>query len=84
MIESLAVLLLLQLLGEIVVQISAAPVPGPVVGMLVLALILAGRGQVPESLRQASQRLLLHLALLFVPAGVGVLLLNGCCCWQPF
>ena len=40
MLESLTVLLLLQLLGEITVQLSGIPVPGPVVGMLILALLL--------------------------------------------
>lgn len=74
MLESLTVLLLLQLLGEITVQLSGIPVPGPVVGMLILALLLALRGQVPERLRQTCQTLLSHLALLFVPAGVGVIL----------
>ena len=76
MIESLAVILLLQLLvlGEVAVQVSGAPIPGPVLGMLLLALILCLRGKVPERLRQTCQNLLTHLALLFVPAGVGVML----------
>ena len=74
MIESLAVILLLQLLGEIAVQLSGAPIPGPVLGMLFLALFLCLRGGVPERLRQTCQNLLAHLALLFVPAGVGVML----------
>ena len=74
MIESLAVILLLQLLGEMVVQCSSAPIPGPVLGMLFLALMLCLRGGVPECLRQTCQNLLAHLALLFVPAGVGVML----------
>jgi holin-like protein len=74
MIESLAAILVLQLLGEITVQLSGAPIPGPVLGMLLLALILCLRGKVPERLRQTCQNLLAHLALLFVPAGVGVML----------
>ena len=74
MIESLAVILLLQLLGEIVVQLSGAPIPGPVVGTLLLTLVLSLCGQIPQRLRQTCQDLLAHLALLFVPAGVGVML----------
>lgn len=74
MIESLAALLLFQLLGEIAVQFSGAPVPGPVLGMVMLALVLSLRGEVPQRLRQNCQDLLAHLPLLFVPAGVGVML----------
>jgi holin-like protein len=74
MIESLAVILLLQLLGEIMVQLSGAPIPGPILGMLFLALILCLRGEVPQRLHQTCQDLLAHLSLLFVPAGVGVML----------
>lgn len=73
MIESLAVILLLQLLGETAVQLSGAPIPGPVVGMVLLALILRCLGAVPEWLRQSCMGLLAHLSLLFVPAGVGVI-----------
>ena len=74
MIESIAVLLLLQLLGELFVQLSGAPIPGPVVGMLFLALMLCAQGQVSEPLRKTCLDLLSHLSLLFVPAGVGVML----------
>jgi holin-like protein len=74
MIESLAVLLILQLCGEIVVQVTAIPVPGPVIGMIALSLILTLRGRVPQRLRETCQQLLSYLALLFVPAGVGILL----------
>lgn len=74
MLESLAALLLFQLAGEVLVQATAAPIPGPVVGMLLLFLALQVRGGVPEPLRATSQGLLAHLSLLFVPAGVGVML----------
>jgi holin-like protein len=74
MLGALTLLLVYQLVGEVIVQVTGLPVPGPVVGMLLLFLTLLARGSAPESLRATSQTLLSHLSLLFVPAGVGVML----------
>lgn len=73
MIQALVVLLLCQLAGEIIARILALPVPGPVMGMLLLWVILLVRGSVPTWLRVTSQGMLQHLSLLFVPAGVGIM-----------
>jgi len=72
MIGGLATLLLFQLLGEAIVIVLQLPVPGPVVGMLLLFLALLVRGRVPKELESTSKGLLNHLALMFVPAGTGV------------
>jgi holin-like protein len=74
MLGAITLLLVYQLLGEVAVQILGLPVPGPVVGMLLLFLTLLARGAAPEWLRVTCQTLLSHLSLLFVPAGVGVML----------
>jgi len=71
--ESLAVLLLCQLVGELIVLYLGIPVPGPVVGMLLLFVGLMIRGNIPEPLAQTANGLLEQLSLLFVPAGVGVM-----------
>ena len=73
MIGSIAVLLLMQLLGTLLVQASGLPFPGPVVGMLLLFAWLLWRGGVPRPLARTTQPLLDNLALLFVPAGVGII-----------
>lgn len=73
MLESLAVLLFCQLIGELIVLFFAAPVPGPVVGMLLLFLALMFHGEIPEALSETANGLLGQLSLLFVPAGVGVM-----------
>ena len=73
MLAALTVLLVYQLIGEVVVQLLGLPVPGPVVGMLLLFVTLLLRGTAPEWLRTTSNGLLGHLSLLFVPAGVGVM-----------
>lgn len=65
-------LLLCQAAGELLVRATAWPLPGPVVGMLLLMLVLgwpAGR----EAIAAAAEALLAHLSLLFVPVGVGVM-----------
>ena len=49
------------------------PVPGPVMGMVLLFVTLLIRNRTPASLENASTALLSHLSLLFVPAGVGMM-----------
>jgi len=49
------------------------PVPGPVVGMLLLFVALLLRGHAPQALASTSQKLIGILALLFVPAGTGII-----------
>jgi len=66
-------LLLYQLAGESIVLLLELPVPGPVVGMLLLFLTLLVRGRADTRLEATANGLLSHLSLLFVPAGVGVL-----------
>jgi holin-like protein len=74
MLESLTLLLACQLVGEVIVAYFAIPVPGPVVGMVLLFVGLCLRKGVPDPLQRTATGLLSHLSLLFVPAGTGVLL----------
>ena len=74
MIASLTLLLLYQLAGEVLVQLLALPLPGPVVGMALLFATLVLRGAAPENLRTTANGLLAHFSLLFVPAGAGVMI----------
>lgn len=73
MLNALAVLLVFQLVGEVVVQWLLLPVPGPLVGMLLLFATLLARGGIPDSLRDTSNAILQHLMLLFIPAVTGVI-----------
>lgn len=68
----MAVLLGYQLLGECAVALLALPVSGPVAGMALLFLTLLARGKPGESIDRSASALLSHLALFFVPVGVGV------------
>lgn len=73
MIGSFAAILLLQLVGVILVRLTGLPLPGPVVGMILLCVVLIVRGQTPTVFARTARGLLDHLALLFVPAGVGII-----------
>ncbi len=72
-INGLTILLIYQLAGEITVLLLRIPLPGPVLGMIMLFLTLVVRRRSAQSLELASNSLLSHLALLFVPAGVGII-----------
>jgi holin-like protein len=72
MIRALAILLLCQLAGTVLQEASGLPMPGPVIGfVLLVAIFLYTKGPGAE-LHDTAQGLLKHLGLLFVPAGVGV------------
>lgn len=73
LITGITLLLLYQLAGESIILLLELPVPGPVVGMLLLFLTLLIRGRVGVALEATATGLLSHLSLLFVPAGVGIL-----------
>jgi putative effector of murein hydrolase LrgA (UPF0299 family) len=72
MLPALAALLLCQLAGEAAVRVLGLPVPGPVVGMVILFALLAARAPLPAMMQDTSDGILRHLSLLFVPAGVGL------------
>lgn len=71
---ALAALVSFQLAGEITVRLFALPVPGPVVGLVILYGALVARGGVPDDLRATSDVLLRHLMLFLVPATTGLML----------
>ena len=63
-----------QLIGELAVVALKLPLPGPVLGMAILFTGLMIKGSVPDDLSAVSDFLLRYLSLLFIPAGVGVML----------
>jgi len=69
--RGLALLLLCQSAGEALSRLAHLPLPGPVIGLLLLfALLQVPAVRAPAA--AASEPLLQHLSLLFVPVGVGV------------
>ncbi|VXC18216.1 LrgA family protein [Burkholderia sp. 8Y] len=77
MIKALAVLLLFQCLGETVSFAWNIPVPGPVIGMLLLLAALRLSKATQSTVEEPSLAFLKHLSLLFVPAGVGIVVYAG-------
>lgn len=73
MIEAGILLLLCQLAGESIVRAIDIPVPGPVLGAVFMLVFLAIRRRVPETLDRTSRDLLANFSLLFIPAGVGII-----------
>ena len=67
-----AILLLCQSGGELIARGTALPLPGPVLGMLILLLAL-NLPTLRRPVGAAADALLGHLSLLFVPVGVGVI-----------
>jgi holin-like protein len=74
--KGLAWLLLAQSAGEALVRLAAAPLPGPVLGLLLLLVALRWEA-VRRPVGAAADVLLAHLSLLFVPVGVGTMVHAG-------
>jgi holin-like protein len=68
----LTLLLACQLAGEALARVTGLPVPGPILGLVLLFAGLTLRGRPAPRLEESADGLLAHLSLLFVPAGVGV------------
>lgn len=73
MIGTLATLLVFQAIGEGLAYALSLPIPGPVIGMVLLLLYLMMKDDAAARLAPTSMELLRHLSLLFVPAGVGIM-----------
>jgi holin-like protein len=79
MLHAFLVVLALQVVGDLIADLLTIPVPGMVIG---LVLLLAGLGlrrrwlgperAVPQAIQQLAKGLHDNFGLLFVPAGVGV------------
>lgn len=74
MIYAIAALLICQLLGEVIVQALGLPIPGPLVGMVLLFTGLMLVGRVPDKLNLVVGKLLRHMMLFFIPLVAGVML----------
>ncbi len=84
MVLGFAILLVCQLLGEIASRGLGLPIPGPVLGLVLLVVGLAVWGRTRSDAEVAASPvarvgdgLLGNLGLLFVPAGVGVIQYGG-------
>lgn len=72
MIPALCIILSFQLIGEVSTRGLGLPLPGPVLGLMLLVLSCTLRPRLAELLRPVVTTILGNLSLFFVPAGVGV------------
>ena len=73
MVRGFAILLGLQWLGVLLSTRFDLPLPGSVVGMVLMLIVLRVGLVKLEWVTEASELLLKNLSMLFVPAGVGVM-----------
>ncbi len=69
-------LLLCQLAGEVLVFGLGLPIPGPVIGMVIICCLFMVHPKIYERTKVTAHLLLRNLALFFVPAGVGFMMLS--------
>ncbi|WP_322980025.1 CidA/LrgA family protein [Pseudomonas sp. C11] len=69
----IAWLVVFQILGTMVSAALVPFTPGPIVGLVLMLLMLAGRRKVAPALEEAAGSLLKLMPLLLVPAAVGVM-----------
>jgi putative effector of murein hydrolase LrgA (UPF0299 family) len=86
MLYAITALFALQLLGEAIVQLTHLPLPGALVGTLLLLAALIVHGRTPPALERVGAVLLQNMMLLFIPVIAGVMLEfdNLASQWQPF
>ena len=74
MLAAFALLITCQLAGELLRGALGLPLPGPVIGLLLLTALLVQRGAAQETpLSRVAAGLIGNMGLLFVPAGVGII-----------
>ena len=61
------------LLGVLIADVTRLPIPGNVIGMLILFLLLCFKVIKVEQISTISNFFLDHLAFFFIPAGVGLI-----------
>lgn len=74
MLKGLCIILSCLLIGDSLSAVFHLPVPGNVIGMVLLTLALNRRIVRLDDVKPVADVLIKHLALLFVPPGVGLLL----------
>jgi holin-like protein len=73
MLKTFGLLLGCQLIGDVAVRGLGLPIPGPVLGLVLLIIALRTQPSLAEDMRQTIGVILANLSLMFVPAGVGVI-----------
>ncbi len=73
LLKEIALVLIFALTGDILARVVDIPIPGSVIGMMLLLIALSAGMIKIQSLEQISEFLLSNLAFFFIPAGVGLI-----------
>jgi holin-like protein len=79
MLAGITILLVFQLAGEVSAYFLGGIVPGPVIGMAMIAVVLTLTGGMKflktahQQTLETSRSILANLGVLFIPAGVGII-----------
>ncbi|MDR0847289.1 MAG: CidA/LrgA family protein [Lactobacillales bacterium] len=72
--KEVLIILVFSFLGEIISKLSGLPVPGSVIGMVLLFAALMTKVVKVRQVENVGKFLLENLTILFVPAGIGLML----------
>jgi holin-like protein len=61
------------IIGDVINRLTGLPLPGGVIGLVVLLAILIWRGGPDQELKETSHFLLQNMTVLFIPASVGLI-----------
>lgn len=73
MLKGLIILIALQLVGDVISAQLGLPIPGAIIGMLLLLSYLIFKGRIGTSLEKSTNHVLPYLPLFLIPASVGVI-----------
>lgn len=73
LLRELLIVLVIYFVGEFISKLFDLPVPGNIIGMILLLILLCTKIIKLEMIETVSKFLLDHLAFFFIPAGVGLL-----------
>lgn len=74
MVDGLLLLLAFQFAGEVIHSYLHVPIPGAVIGLLLLVVALGLRAPFVQRVEPAAKALISNLALIYFPIGVGVIM----------
>ncbi|MFW5945983.1 MAG: CidA/LrgA family protein [Candidatus Natronoplasma sp.] len=77
MYKGLAIIFGFYFLGEVTMELINLPIPGSVLGMILLALALAGDMIDLKDVEREAEFFVDNMSIMFIPPGVGVMLYFG-------